>query len=133
MEIVSEILNNRLIEKHGLDEKTVRLIEEKHSELNQLIDMINSLEWNDENKQQILQLTKSIENMEFVLQGLWGFEQDKAFHTHWLRNNKCDCPRMDNRDIFYYGRGLIYSGACRVHGELAQPEFWQNLKQARQH
>lgn len=130
MEIVSEILNNNLIKQQGLDEKTVRLIEEKHSELNQIIDMLDTLEWSDENRGQILQLTDNIELIEFQLQKLWGFPQDKNYHTHWLRNSKCSCPYLDNMD--YWGHGQIRSGVCLVHGEEARPEFWQNLKQARQ-
>lgn len=132
MEIVSKILNNSLIEKQGLDEKTVRLIEEKHSELNQIIEMLNALEWSDENRGQILQLTDNIELMEFTLQKLWGFPQNKAFHTHWLRSKFCSCPVLDNRDPLYFGGGKIHTSNCKIHGEEARPEFWQNLKQARQ-
>ena len=40
MEIVSEILNNNLIKKQGLDEKTVRLLEEKHCELRDILKIL---------------------------------------------------------------------------------------------
>ena len=132
MEIVSEILNNRLIEKQGLDEKTVRLIEEKHSELNQIIEILNGLDWKEENKAQILQLTENIELMEFTLQKLWGFEQNANYHTHWLRNKFCSCPKLDNRDSIYFGGGKLYRSDCKIHGEETRPDYWQNLKQARQ-
>ena len=132
MEIVSEILNNSLIEKQGLDEKTVRLIEEKHSELDQIIGMLNSLDWNDENRGQILQLTDNIELMEFTLQKLWGFPQNANYHSHWLRNKFCSCPKIDNRDIAYYGGGKLHTSNCKIHGEEARPDFWKNLKQTRQ-
>ena len=129
MEVTSEILNNKLIAKQGLDEKTVRTLEGLHESMNQIVTMLDSLEWNEENKEQIFQLTKSIELLEFSMQKAWGFPQDKNYHTHWLRNNKCSCPRMDNRDIFYYGGGLIHSSICVIHGENGiNPEFWQNLK-----
>ena len=131
MEVVSEILNNKLVAKQGLDEKTVRTLEGLHESMNQIVDMLNSLEWNEENKEQIFQLTKSIELLEFSMQKAWGFSEDKNYHTHWLRNNKCSCPRLDNTDIMYYGRGLIYLSTCKIHGEEAQPEFWQNLKSVR--
>lgn len=131
MEIVSGILNNCLIEHQGLNEKTVRLIEEKHSELDKIIGMLNSLDWNDENKAQILQLAESIEIMEFTLQKLWGFSQNDNYHSHWLRNKFCSCPKIDNRDSMYFGRGKIHMSNCKIHGEEARPEFWQNLKQAR--
>jgi len=130
MEIVSHRLNNALIEKQGLNQKDVDTIESLHDNMDTIVNMLNSLEWNDENREQIFQLTRSIEVLEFTMQKAWGFSQDKAFHTHWLRNNKCSCPRLDNRDIFYYGRGLIYSGSCKIHGENGMnPEFWNKFKE----
>jgi len=131
MKVTSEILNNKLIAKQGLDEKTVRLIEEKHSELDKIIYTLNSLEWNEENKERILQLNKSIELMEFTLQKLWGFSQNANYHTHWLRVKFCSCPKLDNLDPMYFGGGKILRGNCKIHGEEAQPEFWQNLKSVR--
>ena len=132
MEVTSEILNNKLIAKQGLDEKDVRTLEGLHESMNQIVSMLNSLEWNEENKEQIFQLTKSIELLEFSMQKAWGFSEDKNYHTHWLRIKFCSCPRLDNKDIFYYGRGLIHSGSCVIHGEDGiNPEMWKNLKNIR--
>ena len=130
-EIKTTRLNSRLIKQQRLTQAEVDLIEQKHEELDKLIDMINGLEWNEDNKQRILQLTKSVELYEFELQKLWKFEQNEKFHNHWLRNKHCCCPRMDNRDIAYYGGGKILRSDCKIHGEEAQPEFWKNLKETR--
>lgn len=129
MEIVSHRLNNALIEKQGLNQKDVEVIESLHDSMDTIVNILNSLEWNKENREEIFQLTRSIEILEFTLQKIWKFPQDKAFHTHWLRNRHCNCARMDNRDPFYYGGGQIHRGDCKVHGENGMnPELWENLK-----
>jgi hypothetical protein len=40
-----------------------------------------------------------IEDIEFTMQGLWGFPRDRDFHIHWLRRAGCTCPKMDNHDL----------------------------------
>ena len=130
MEIISHRLNNALIEKQGLNQKDVDTIESLHDNMDTIVNMLNSLEWNDENREQIFQLTRSIEILEFTMQKAWRFSQDKAFHTHWLRNNHCNCPRMDNRDPLYFGGGQIHRGDCLIHGENGMnPEFWNKFKE----
>lgn len=127
-EIKTTRLNPRLINQQGLIQAEVDLIEQKHEELDKLIDMINGLEWNEENKGQILQLTRSIELMEFHLQKLWKFEQDEKFHIHWFRIKHCGCKTIDNRERLGVGVGYYRYGKCPIHGEEAQPELWKNLK-----
>ena len=130
MEIVSKRLNPALIEKQGLDQKDVDTIESLHDSMDTVVNMLNSLEWNEKNKEQIFQLTRSIEVLEFTMQKAWRFTQDKAFHTHWLRNRHCCCPRMDNRDPFYFGKGQIYRGDCVIHGmDGMNPEFWEKFRE----
>jgi len=41
-----------------------------------------------------------IEDIEFTLQGIWGFTRDKSFHSHWLDISGCTCPRLDNQERF---------------------------------
>lgn len=57
--------------------------------------------------------TKFIEDCEFVLQGLWGFERNSNFHSHWIRISGCTCPTMDNVERLGFGR--IISGGCPWH------------------
>lgn len=40
-----------------------------------------------------------IEDIEFTMQGLWGFTRDRDFHIHWLRLKGCTCPKLDNHDL----------------------------------
>lgn len=46
-------------------------------------------------------------------QKLWNFPQDPNFHD-WYEMPKCECPKMDNRDL----KGTkyrIFSGKCPIH------------------
>ena len=127
-EIKTTRLNPNLVKKQGLSQTQVYVIEQKHQELDQLIDMINGLEWNEENKQQILQLTKSVELYEFQLQKLWGFEQSADFHSHWIRIKHCSCRTIDNMERLGTGAGYFRYGNCKIHGTENAPELWENLK-----
>lgn len=40
-----------------------------------------------------------IEDIEYAMQGLWGFTRDRDFHIHWLRRSGCTCPKMDNHGL----------------------------------
>lgn len=56
-----------------------------------------------------------IEDMEYTLQGIWKFPRDSKYHTHWLGIKGCTCPKMDNKDPFYFGRGKIIVSDCPWH------------------
>lgn len=58
---------------------------------------------------------RMIEDIEYILQGLWGFEIDADYHTHWLEIDGCLCPRMDSLDRLGYGR--VINSACPWHGK----------------
>lgn len=55
-----------------------------------------------------------IEDMEYTLQGIWGFNRDKNFHTHWLDIKGCKCPHDDNLERIPHGR--IINLSCPWHG-----------------
>lgn len=56
-----------------------------------------------------------IEDIEFALQGVWKFTRKPAYHSHWLDIKGCTCPKMDNKDPFYYGGGKVIAGDCPWH------------------
>lgn len=39
-----------------------------------------------------------IEDIEYTMQGVWGFSRDRDFHTHWIDLKGCTCPKIDNRE-----------------------------------
>ncbi len=55
-----------------------------------------------------------IQDVEFTMQGLWGFSRDEDYHTHWLTLKGCTCPELDNIERF--GTGKIINKSCPWHG-----------------
>ena len=41
-----------------------------------------------------------IEDIEYTLQGIWGFSRDRNYHIHWLRLKGCTCPQEENSFLF---------------------------------
>ena len=68
----------------------------------------------------ISNVSAQLEDVEFRLQGLWGFKQDSAYHTWWLKPKSCTCPKMDNADPAFYGGGKIINGDCPIHNLTKQ-------------
>lgn len=63
-----------------------------------------------------------IEDIEFTLQGLWRFDRNKDFHTHWIEIKGCTCPKMDNRD--HWGTGRIVISDCKWHWKEPEPKTY---------
>ena len=59
-------------------------------------------------------ISDKITELEFELQKLWGFPQDKEFHRYWLSVGHCKCGAIDNLERLGYGR--IINLGCPVHG-----------------
>jgi len=57
-----------------------------------------------------------IEDLEHALQGLWRFERNASYHTHWLDIAGCSCPKMDNLDPLYWGFRRVINRECKWHG-----------------
>lgn len=59
-------------------------------------------------------ISEQVTELEFELQRLWNFPQDKEFHKYWLSVGHCSCPNLDNLERLGYGR--IINLGCPVHG-----------------
>lgn len=59
-------------------------------------------------------ISEQVTELEFELQRLWNFPQDKEFHKYWLSVGHCSCPPLDNLERIGYGR--IINLDCPVHG-----------------
>lgn len=58
---------------------------------------------------------------EFALQTLWEVPVDKNWHSYWLKNERCTCPRLDNYEDLGSG-DFIYDMECPIHGlSLVEP------------
>ena len=105
------------------------LIESYHTIGESLVKMIDRLEIHrKENKDNIEVYNKctlslkncieSLEQLEFAMQAIWGFEQDPLKHVWWLYPDTCTCPKIDNRDPAFFGRGRIINEDCPLHNPI---------------
>lgn len=65
-------------------------------------------------KEEIRRLDKIITQIEFKLQRLWGFPQDRNHHR-WFDVPKCSCPKWDNADSLVSDFRIINPN-CILHG-----------------
>lgn len=62
----------------------------------------------------IRSIAKDIEQIEYKLQEVWGFDIDSKYHIFW-EYPKCTCPKLDNRDRYPNGYYII-DVHCPLHG-----------------
>ncbi len=55
-----------------------------------------------------------VEQLEFHLQRLWHFKEDKNYHSWWFKVPHCRCPKLDNADPMYFGHRIFVEG-CPIH------------------
>ena len=103
-------LNKLLIERQGVDAKTVDELRSKHYRRLQLLEKME----NTDDPVSLKTLNKSIIEIDFKLQELWGFPQDPNYHR-WWEVPKCVCPHLDNIDN-YGTKYRITRGDCPIHG-----------------
>lgn len=99
-------LNKKLIYKQGLTFETVEKLEALHRALEDVIESPSSYE----------DAVFEIEQLEFKMQELWGFTQDRNYHAHWLRIKGCTCPKLDNKDRLGTPYRVL-SKDCPWHGK----------------
>ena len=66
--------------------------------------------------QRTLLLTNELENIEYKMQEIFGFPQNRKFHRYWLKIPTCICPKLDNYE--YYGTQFrLTTNDCPIHGD----------------
>ena len=104
-----KMINKKLAERKGLSietqEKIIEL-QEKRYEIEQIMDR--------ESPKSPIQKTlfRWWTQINFELQGLWGFEKREDIHKGYLLS-KCSCPIMDNEDM---GSHCYFNASCIYHG-----------------
>jgi len=59
-------------------------------------------------------LASEVEGIEFEIQDLWRFGRDRDKHSWWYKCPKCQCPKIDNKDM--WGTGMrIMNSSCPIH------------------
>lgn len=105
------ILNEKLLEKQGIDEEGKALIIELHKTKDSIFKEIEATD-----KPDVLEfLAGQVTHVEFALQRAWGFPQSASYHRFW-NTPKCSCPQMDNEER-YGTKQFIITTSCRLHGD----------------
>lgn len=98
----SKILNMKLAEKQGLTQEDVRGLEILHSFKDNLFQTASVMSIKSEHGTPLDKkgIVLALEQIEFSMQRLWKFTEDRNFHTWWYQIPGCQCPVSDNRDNF---------------------------------
>ena len=107
-----EHLNQNLVARNNVSYTAQLQLCELYDELESLIEEGNaslSVEVNRE-------IANKIEQLEFNLQRLWGFDESKMHHRYWSKLDMCLCnaDSLDNLDDRGYRRTIRLD--CPLHG-----------------
>lgn len=106
------VLNECMIEKQGLSEDEIRVIQELHLERLILISTMEDCIQSDKDK--LRELADKITDLDFQLQDAWHFPKSSDWHKFW-ELPYCSCPKLDNEET--YGFKYNYkSDSCILHG-----------------
>lgn len=103
-------INNKLVERRGIDDETLEKIKQSHVERIALFQQARATT----DATTLRALAESFEQLEFRQQELWGFPRDATMHR-WFDFPGCTCPKMDNIDSM----GTTYKTYdfdCPIHG-----------------
>lgn len=109
-------VNLQLARERGISEADLEKLNILHEELEEIVD---DPELHDNPKERI-------EAIEYQLQRLWKFPEDRDFHTHWSRLKGCTCDSrsMDNMELRGAGVRAI-EPHCPWHGFPKFPLKWR--------
>jgi len=104
-------LNSSLVEGQKLSQQQITKLLKLHFLQAAAKDLMDHVE----NVKMLPKLAAVIEDLNFQMQELWGFNRDANFHC-WYEVPRCTCPKMDNRDRFGTDQ-RIYDLECPVHNK----------------
>ena len=107
--------NEDLVKKQGLTQEDLAALDEAYEKLKNLFQLAEE----QTDSKELAKISMQVEDIEFELQRIWKFEQNGAMHTYWYKIPHCECPILDNRELFGTGR-RIYNTSCPVHMHLIQ-------------
>ena len=110
-------INIELLERNGKFDNLEEL-KETYIEMFKIYEKVENT--NDPLKMYHLNL--SIEDLEFRMQRLWGFPQDRNRHRYWY-----ECPKLDNYDNLGTEYRL-WSFDCPIHGETTKNLLYREKK-----
>jgi len=101
------MFNRRLIEQNNVSDDDVLTLTILHQEKDSLFELLEEID--DKTDAEIYEIVLEIEDLEFLMQQVWKFKQDKKYHTHWAYTPNCTCkkPRFNPE--------CEYSPSCKIH------------------
>jgi len=103
-------LSAAMVKKQKVSSEQIEQLKQLHIQLNDTLKEATNPNVN------LSEIQQRVQEIEFKMQDAWNYERDANFHTHWKRIPGCVCPKMDNDDPAYFGRGKIIIGNCPIHG-----------------
>lgn len=103
------MINRKLAERKGLSKETQEKIIELHEKRYEIEERMENT--SEKNPMQMT-LFRWWTQINFELQGLWGFPKDESMHKGYLLS-KCSCPKIDNEDM---GSHYYINASCIYHG-----------------
>lgn len=114
-------LNESLLKKQQINEETELGIKAVHTMLGLVLDSPELVG--------IDSASETVRGLEFALQKLWNFPQNENYHRYQFVINGCDCPKLDNEDMFLAGRpDRYYNMECRIHNFKIEPKKTKKTK-----
>lgn len=90
-------MSNTVVVQKSLQQRINEMTENEHTALTALHRLMDEIV--DNPRLDKYEASQFIEDIEYTMQGLWGFTRDRDYHIHWLRRAGCTCPKMDNHDL----------------------------------
>ena len=111
-------LNEALLKSQKVSDVQKENIISLHKELRKLFDRVQQMS-EKEVEALAYSIRTQVEDIEFKLQENWGFEVSSDYHQYWFYIPHCNCPKMDNRELFGVDR-RIYNCSCPIHKDLCE-------------
>lgn len=109
------LLNKNLLKQQEIDPETEMGIQATHTMLELILDNPELVG--------IDAVSEVVRGLEFALQKLWNFPQDEDFHRYQFMIKGCECPKMDNEDMFRFGLPYrYYNMECPIHTKAKKSE-----------
>ena len=116
---VESHLNPSLVLKQKLTQEDIDEIKRLHVIRLELFDYMRKPEV-ARDRDLLRHCVQGMEDIEFCMQMAWKFDKDRSKHTWWYQVPNCECPMIDNHDLFGIDRRIINQD-CPCHGRVESP------------
>lgn len=121
---MTTILNPMLIKKQGLNSDEVAELNHLHEVREDLFKLIKDLDPTVKESEFTFEVYVSLlESLEYNMQRVWKFPQNKLKHTWWNRVPHCTCDKNQKYNSFTILRGRYINDNCPLHSK----KYWENL------